>query len=121
MNEPEKISDSREIIQSELRELTTTNQNLREELDTVRHKLNNELDLLTYKLDKTQSDIQDIRRDVHEINMTIDKLRYDLIDALRKSKTSETRDIISNLFPIFAITFPAFVVAGIILIAMLTS
>lgn len=121
MNEPEQTSDSQKVIQGESNKLTTTNQNLKEELDVVRHKLNNELDLLTYKLEKTQSDIQDIRREVHEINLTIERLRYDLIDALRKSKTSETRDIISNFFPIFAVTFPAFIIAGIILLAILVS
>lgn len=112
-----KNETSTELVQSELRELTETNQHLKEELDVARYKLGNELDLLTYKLEKTQSDIQDIRRDIHEINMTIDRLRRDLLDALRNSRKSEISDIVSGLFPVFAVMFPLLFLAFIILIS----
>lgn len=116
-----KKSDDTKLLQSELQEISTTSQKLNGELETVRFKLNNELDLLTYKLEKTQSDIQDIRREIHEINMTINKLRYDLIDALRNGKSSENREIFSSLFPLIAITFPAFLIVIMVVATLLLS
>lgn len=116
-----KTETSTELVKTELQELTATNQQFKDELDRVRYKLGNELDLLTYKLEKTQSDIQDIRRDIHEINMTIDKLRREVYDALRNNKSSDLRDIISSLFPFLIITLPCLFIAGVILIMALTS
>lgn len=116
MVDTKKNSSSTELVQSELQELTETNQQLKNELDVARSKLGNELDLLTYKLEKTQSDIQDIRRDVHEINLTIERLRHELIEAVRKGKSSEIRDMISSFFPLFAIMLPVFVVLALVLI-----
>ena len=114
-----KKSDGGELIRSELRELTTTNQRLKTELETTRHKLNGELDTLTYRLERINQVTQDIRRDVHEIRRDIDKLRYDLLDAIRNVKSSEGRDLIWNLFPIFAMLFPSLLIAGIIMIAVI--
>ena len=117
-----KKSETRtELVKSELQELTETNQQLKDELDLARYKLGNELDLLTYKLEKTQSDIQDIRRDIHEINITIDKLRRELLDAMRNNRKSELSDILSNLFPILGITAPVIMVLALFLLIVATS
>lgn len=62
--------------------------------------------MLTYKLDKIAYENEEIRRQVRDINRTIDKLRYDLLDAVRNGKRSEVRDLLSDLLPIFIITFP---------------
>ena len=81
----------------------TTKESSNDELKRLCNNLNNELDLLTYKLQKTQCDIQDIRRDIHEINRTIDVIR----DEIRHNRSSEICDIVTSLFPILAITLPS--------------
>lgn len=115
-----KNSSSTELMQTEIRELSATNQQLKSELDTARFKLGNELDLLTYRLEKTQTDIQDIRRDVREISLTIDRLRYDLLEAMRKNKTPDVREIISSWLPIIAVTAPIMFIATVIFLAALS-
>ena len=109
-----------EKILSEMHELATTNQQLQGELETVRCKLKNELDTLTYKIDKVAYETEEIRREVRDINRTIDKLRYDLLDAVRNNKSSEIREIISGLFPFLCITLPALFVVFMIFLYKMT-
>ena len=114
-----KKSDGGELIHSELRELSTTNHQLRNELDIVRHKLTGELDTLTYRLDRLTYETEAIRRDVYDIKRDIDKLRYDLLDAIRNAKSSDTRDLIQSLSSTFAMTFPVLVITGMVILVAL--
>lgn len=115
-----KKSGGGELIQSELRELSTTNHQLRNELDIVRHKLTGELDTLTYRLDRLTYETETIRRDVSDIKRDIDKLRYDLLDAIRNAKSSDVRDLFSSLSTTFAMTFPVLVMTGVIVLIALS-
>lgn len=115
-----KKSDGGELIHSELRELSTTNHQLRNEIDIVRNKLTSELDTLTYRLDRLTYETEAIRRDVSDIKRDIDKLRYDLLDAIRNVKSSGMRDLIQSLLPIFAILFPALCVSGVMILIALS-
>ena len=110
MTDSKKTVDDAELLQNELHELRMTNQ-----------QLIGEIDALKYRLDKLAYETEEIRREARDINRTVDKLRYDLLDAIHNKKTSEIREIISGLFPIFAITLPAlFVVFMIFLYKMMT-
>ena len=120
MTDLKKIPEETKLLQDELRELTTTNQKLNGEIETVRYKLKTEIDTLTYKLDKLAYDTEEIRREVRDINRTIDHLRREVIDELRKNKTSSISDIISNLFPLFAITLPSMFVVFMIFLYKMT-
>ncbi|MBE8953132.1 MAG: hypothetical protein SR1Q7_08310 [Quinella sp. 1Q7] len=115
-----KSTGGGELIHSELRELSTTNHQLRNELDITRQKLTGELDTLTYRLDRLTYETEAIRRDVYDIKRDIDKLRYDLLDAIRNAKSSNVRDLIQSLLPIFAILFPALCVSGVMILIALS-
>lgn len=115
-----KKNDSVALIQSELQELTTTNQQLQGQLQTVRSKLNGELDALTYKLEKVAYETEEIRREVRDINRTIDKLRYDLLDAVRNSKSNSLSDLFMSLTPFIIVGMSALVIVFSIVL-MLTS
>lgn len=96
MTELQKTAADAESLQNELHELRLTNQ-----------RLHGEIDALKCRLEKLAYETEEIRRESRDINRTIDKLRYDLLDAIRNKKTSEIREILSGLFPLFAITLPA--------------
>ena len=114
-----KSTGGGELIHSELRELSTTNHQLRNELDITRQKLTGELDTLTYRLDRLTYETEAIRRDVYDIKRDIDKLRYDLLDAIRNAKSSDTRDLIQSLSSTFAMTFPVLVITGMVILVAL--
>ncbi len=114
-----KPVDQTALMKSELNELTETNRQLQGELDVVRGKLNNELDVLTYKLEKVAYETEEIRREVRDINRTIDKLRYDLLDAVRNKKSSEVSDVISHLLTIFMTAAPGVIFVIVVLIIAL--
>ena len=119
MTDLEKKSDVPVVLQGELRELSTTNKKLNEDLELARYKLKGEIDALTYKIEKIAYETEEIRREVRDMNRMIDKLRYDLTDAIRDSKKSSITELLSNLFPILAIGAPVFflMVVTIVMIA----
>ena len=96
MTDEKNIAADTESLQKELHELRLTNQQLCDEIDALK-----------YRLEKLAYETEEIRRESRDINRTMDKLRYDLLDAIRNKKTSEIQEIISGLFPLFAVTFPA--------------
>ena len=63
-----KKSDGGELIHSELRELSTTNHQLRNELDITRQKLTGELDTLTYRLDRLTYELKNGEKSVRLAN-----------------------------------------------------
>ena len=101
-----KKSETTALTQAELREITATNRQLQRDLDNARYKLQNELDTLKYKLDKIAYETEEIRREVRDINHVIDKLRYDLLDAVRNNKTDTMFDTIIKFSPLLIMGMP---------------
>ena len=115
-----KKSEVPVVLQSELRELSTTNKKLNDDLELARYKIKGELDALTYKVEKIAYETEEIRREIRDINRTVDKLRYDLLDAIRNSKKSDMHDWLMSLFPIVAVAAPALVAVAVVAYKFLT-